>query len=297
MKIENKNINTETDIEEKLINSVAVNSLIQETKIYKLFKELGWRVEHSPYYIDNETGKLREVDISARKFWSKGKRDTYSFGVNFVVECKSINNYHIIASNELDYKCGETLEDTWIGDDGLNNYVKTIELLKKHNIKDRDIQDTLKKLHKFLFPKGLVRYYDYRLDTFDIPIFNSFRETNIGSTKDLDNSVVWKAFQSLNSCILAHQALTWNGIDYEIYNVENEGYISTYKAKLDELFNTIKDSAKHLEYIHPVLAIEANLWELKNKKLKELKYFRLIFQKMFENEMWVDIVSINHLDE
>jgi len=297
MTTENKTQDNLSDLRNRLIKSTAVNSLLQESKIYNLFKTLGWKVEHSPYYLDAETGKFREVDITARKYWSKKKSEEFSFGVNFIIECKSISNYQIIVSSELDYQAGCNLENNWIGDDSTDNYPKTIDLLKKHNIKNKDIQLTLRTFHKFLFPNGLIRYIDYRLDSFDIPVFNAFRETNIGTTKELENSVVWKASQSLNSCIQAHKSMVWEDIDYELYNIENEEFLSTYEDKLSELRQTLISSATHFEYLHPVLVVESNLWELSQGKLNELKYFRFVFQRLFDHEIWIDVVSFDHLAE
>lgn len=77
-----------SDLKKKLINSPAINSLKQELNIYNQFIKLGWNVDHSPYYLDSNTGKFREVDISARKYWGKNSKAKYSFGVNFIVECK-----------------------------------------------------------------------------------------------------------------------------------------------------------------------------------------------------------------
>ena len=56
-------------------------------------------------------------------------------------------------------------------------------------------------------------------------------------------------------------------------------------------------SADHIEYIHPILVVEANLWEIKETDISPLKYYRLIFQKMFEEEIWIDVVNIEYLNE
>ena len=89
----------EQSFNEKLFNSHAVNSLNLETKVYDLFKKLKWNVEHSPYYIDYETNKFREIDITARKYWTSPKSVDLTCAVNFVVECKTLKDYHIVVSN------------------------------------------------------------------------------------------------------------------------------------------------------------------------------------------------------
>jgi hypothetical protein len=289
-----ENSNT-IELKKRLINSSAISSLRQELSIYEKFIQLDWNVEHSPFYADSNTGKYREVDISARKFWAKTGKKKFSFGVNFVVECKSIDNYHIVLCNEQN--ADDSLENDWVGQDGFNNYPETIKLLQKHNVRDIDIQRILKSIHSELFPKGIVRYYTYSLNSFKIPTFCSFRETNIGSTKDLENSVVWKAYQSLYSVIRTRQADKFKYIDYELLTIENEGALSSYEMKLKALEEALISSADHFEIFHPVLVVESKLWNLKSNSIKEMKYCRLVFQEMSGFTTWLDIVDYNYLDE
>jgi hypothetical protein len=292
--------NNTINLKQKLINSSAINSLRQELNIFKKLKRLGWGVEHSPYYLDTSTGKYREIDISARKYWIRKKEEDiekFSFGINFIIECKSINNYQIVVCNEQNSESGSYLENNWIGDDGQNNYPKTIKLLQKHNIKDSDIQETLKAFHKQLFPEGIIRYFDYKLESFKIPTYCAFRETNIGTTKEMENSVVWKAYQSLYSVIRSYKANVWEDIDYELYNIENEEYLSSYKSRLIELKRSLFSTSEHFEIIHPILVLESKLWELKDNNISEIKYCRLIFQENSGFNTWIDIVDYKHLDD
>jgi hypothetical protein len=287
---------TEGTIEQKLINSHAVNSLSLETLVYDKFKKLKWNVAHSPYYIDAETKKFREIDITARKYWRSPKSIDLTCAVNFIVECKTLKDYHIIASNRLEHKVGTDLIHCWIGQDVYTNYSKSIELLTKNNISNDRIRNILKELNSYCYPEVTFRFYEYNVTSFDIPVFNSFRETNIGTTKYLDNSVVWKSFQSLYSCVDAYNSLVWEGIDYHLYDVERENLLNE-EERAEELKKMLLLKAGHMIYLHPILVIESNLWEVVNKKLKKLKYLRLIFQKLFEDELWIDIVSKDHLDE
>lgn len=283
-------------LKRRLLNSSAIGSLNQELNIYNKFEKLGWSVSHSPYYSDSNTGKFREVDVSARKYWKIDNED-FSFGLNFIIECKSINNYQIVVCNEQKPEKGSYIENNWIGDDWSNHYSKTIKLLEKHNIKPQDIQDTVKLFHKHLFPDGLIRYIDYRLESFEIPVYCSFRETNIGTTKEMENSVVWKAFQSLFSYINSHKVDAWKDIDFDLYDIDNEELISTYEGRLEALKEALILHSNHIELIHPVLVVESKLWELKENNLEELKYCRLLFQDISGFDTWIDIVNYNSLDE
>jgi hypothetical protein len=73
-------------------------------KVYNYFKDKGWKVQLSPYYIDNYTQKPREVDIIAEKFYKieppiltranlkEGLSDQQkyigTFNVRLYIECK-----------------------------------------------------------------------------------------------------------------------------------------------------------------------------------------------------------------
>lgn len=287
--------NNKSALEDRLFNSLAVSSLNLETEVYDAFKKLGWTTHHSPYFIDSETNKFREIDITARKYW-KRQKDNLSCDINFIVECKSIKDYHILVSNRLEYENGSDLNHLWIGDDSYYHYQRTIQLLKKHNIRDENIKKILKQFHLACFPKDLFKFYGSTVEAFSIPVFNSFRETNIGNTKELETSVVWKAFQSLYSCIENYKEHTWSDIDYFLYDIENEK-LNTEEDKANELLKSLIWRAEHLTCIHPVLIMESELWEVTKAGLSKLKYFRLIFQKMFTDNIWIDIVNKNFLQE
>jgi hypothetical protein len=73
-------------------------------KVYNYFKDKGWKVQLSPYYIDNYTQKPREVDIIAEKFYkieqpiltranlkeslSDPQKYLGTFNVRLYIECK-----------------------------------------------------------------------------------------------------------------------------------------------------------------------------------------------------------------
>jgi len=52
-----------------------------------------------------------------------------------------------------------------------------------------------------------------------------------------------------------------------------------------------------MSFVHPLLVVESSLWQVTKSGLKKLKYFRLIFQKLFEEEIWIDIVNKDYLEE
>lgn len=281
----------QNEIKNKLLNSDCLKSLIIESKVYKEFNNLSWQTEHSPYFVDPTSKKLRELDIKARKFFHK---DDYSCDVDILVECKSLSNYHIIANNSFPHK--SEFDFIWPG-----NYIdkelnKLDEILFKYNFSTEEISYVKEKLEEYCVPETTYRWINYRLIPFDIPTFNTYRETNVSTFKDIDNSVVWKCILSLQSAIAAHVELLASNIEYIITEVIHRDIVRL--KKIEYIIAGLIDSSNHLYFIHPVIIVESKLWELTDSdELEELKYFRLNIQKFFEEGFWIDIVNFEHLQE
>lgn len=281
-------------IKEKLLSSSAVNSLMLENKVYNLFSKMKWQVWHSPYYLDIISGKNREIDIKASKYWISTKGDNFSCRLEIIVECKSLKDYHIVVSNE-NKKTQFQLPEGWIGNDSNSHYQKLKEILNQNDLPNKSIKEIIKKVDSYCVPDVTYRNVDYLFDAFEIRAFNTFRETNIANTKDIDNSVIWKCQQSLNSCIKSFENLCWNNVDYsiksDIYDLE------LHEILIDKIIKSITEEANYKKVVHPIVVIESNLWELKEGNLETIKYFRLCFQQLFDDEFWIDIVHIDFLEE
>jgi hypothetical protein len=64
-------------------------------KVASLFREAGWQVLVSPYYIDNATDKAREVDLLCEQLWvednqHRKKKPLRLLRIQLIVECKYI---------------------------------------------------------------------------------------------------------------------------------------------------------------------------------------------------------------
>lgn len=286
----------EESLSQKLYCSPAVNSLKLETSVYDSFKKLSWSVQHSPYYLDNESKKFREVDVIARKLWHSSKEINLTVDFHFIVECKSIKDYHIVVSNRQEYEHSNSFREAWIGQDSYAHYPLTTQLLKKNEVSADKMHWIIEQLNEFCFPGSSFLFSKYQVDPFEIPVYNSFRETNIGNTKELENSVVWKSFLSLYSCIHKFEEFIWDGIDYSIHRIDRKDIV-TEENKAEELLKMLLIKARDMNYIQPLLVVESHLWQVADNGVSELKYLRLLFQKLFEDEMWIDIVNKDYLDE
>lgn len=279
------------DIKNKLLKSSSLKSLIIESKVYNQLDKLSWQTEQSPFFIDSSSKKMRELDVKARKHFTK---DSYSCDVDILVECKSLRNYHIIANSPT--QDNGHFDFIWPGNYIYNKVNKLDKLLFKYNFNTEESIYIKEKLEEYCIPNSTYRWLDYKLSPFKIPTFNTYRETNINTTKDIDNSVIWKCVLSLQSAILAHEELLLTNIEDSI--LESIHQDTSKLKKIEKIIESLKDRSNHLYFIHPVIVVESKLWEFTKKgELKELKYFRFNIQKFFEGSLWVDIVNFEHIEE
>jgi hypothetical protein len=285
----------EIQLKEKLLKSSAVNSMILEKKVFDSLVEKKWNVSHSPYFIDTESKKNRELDINAHKFWGNKKED-FSCRVNLLIECKSLKGYHIIVDNKRPDSNYYELKDFWIGNDNIYHYKKLRKIMRKNKINEKNINSIIEKLDIYCCPSTTYRNADFLFSACKIPAFNVFRETNISNTKDIDNSVIWKCQQSLTSCIESFDKSLWKEIEYSINEIQNN-LIFEKGDLVKEITESLICEAKHKKIVHPIIVVESNLWELNEKELKKINYFRLCFQQINDTELWLDVVHIDFIDE
>lgn len=285
----------EIQLKEKLLKSSAVNSMTIERKVFDSLITKKWDVTHSPYFIDSESKKNRELDICASKFWINKKED-FTCRIYLLIECKSLKGYHIIVDNKRSNTNYYELKDFWIGNDNIYHYKKLRKIMRKNNINKKSINSIIQQLDKYCCPSSTYRNADFIFDACEIPAFNVFRETNISNTKDIDNSVIWKCQQSLTSCIESFDKGLWKEIEYSINEIQNN--LLYEKGDLEnELTESLIIEAKHKKITHPIIIIESNLWELKGDRLEKINYFRLCFQQINDTELWIDVVHIDFIDE
>jgi hypothetical protein len=284
----------ENQLKEKLLKSGAVNSMILEKRVFDSLIAKKWDVSHSPYFIDPELKKSRELDICATKYWSNKKED-FNCRIYLLIECKSLKGYHIIVDNKRSANYYE-LKDFWIGNDMLYHYKKLRKIMRTNKINEKNINSIIEQLDIYCCPSEIFRNADFIFNACKIPSFNVFRETNISNTKDIDNSVIWKCQQSLTSCIESFDKGLWKEIKYSINEIQNN--LIFKKGDLEkEIVESLVCMAKYKKVVHPIIVVESNLWELNKNELEKIKYFRLCFQRINDTELWLDVVHIDFIDE
>lgn len=281
-------------IEERIKDSIAAKSMLDEIQISAKLKELDWSVTDNPYYEDRESGKFRELDVFGR-FRLELKNKSLFYDIQLLVESKSINNYHIILSN-ADRFISSDLDVDWPGH---HFYSKSaiLDVLKRLEFNKSEIDALFNKVREFSYPNDSWIYGEFQYSFFSkLESFYSFRETNLGSVKDLNNSVVWKAFQEL---VAVNAYIRKRHLDNMLGDIEY--YIEKKEAetKVDSAFMAIQHYLGTINYIHPVLVIDGSLWSLDQaNNVSALNYARILQTDLYgSNYFWIDVVNRQHFNE
>lgn len=291
----------DNDLKTKLQKSEGFNSLLLESNIKSKLDSFGWECLHSPYFEDYSTNKLREIDLVARKKYEGISHDQSQIFSDIVllIESKSLSNYHIICDSETNKTHSFTdNSEIWMGLDHYQKNKKLIEILNKTELSKLQCKEVIDHFEKRNFPDGFSIFAEKKNPVFkDLKCFSTFRETNIGTTKELDNSVLWKAFQSLNAAKSGYENLIWELIESDLLNDIN--FAITFKEDLFKILNnSLSVTQRRLINIHKIVVLDAHLWTVNNQSIDHLKYFRLLLRNIHGNiENWIDVVNQDHLDE
>lgn len=289
----------------KLSSSDVVNSLRMEAKVCQLLIDHGWDASRSAYYIDESTGKLREIDIHARKYVSDDSRmrkgtNAPLVDLSLFVECKSLAGKNIIFTVDDEPEYNHGLDRYWVG------YDEEIRLILNTMADALSIEaiDSKRMLYRYLTKQA----YDI-IPASDLPtqlpspsvdiVSRSFRETRDGTSKEKDTqngeSVVWKAALRLFSAIDAGKKFarercisTIADKDAVVYRNDNQ-FIDFVGFFLGAEIN-------RNVYFHPILAIKSKLWAIMEDGLNEIRSCRVFFDRIDWKLRYVDIVSDDYLD-
>ena len=180
-------MSTGDEIKARLIGSYSVASMAAEQEVIAAFKRGDWwRVEHGSFFRDVTTGKLRELDVRASRHWSTTSKLDVTLEV--LVEVKSMRGYHLVFAPDANGYDDASAQRVWLGqapEAFRSTLIETGAGLR--------IVKEIEVLHSDLSHPNGVSAIDPLLDIAPPPaqVFaTAFRETNVGSEKELDNSVL-----------------------------------------------------------------------------------------------------------
>jgi hypothetical protein len=241
-------------------------------KVYNYFKNKGWKVQLSPYYIDNYTQKPREVDIIAEKFYkieppisanliykqenlSDQQKYVGTFNVRLYIECKlkKLEEYILFFEKPTNNKFSVLLQgrNIFFYEEELPNvniHYFDKDVLKLFNITDRNNKDYLfnainQSLHSMIYFNTLFKKEGPIISLFSPEEINYLQILGIASfpviiledikTKDINNKPVEDNFVA--------------EVNYAYYDEINRNFKNKI-FHIDVLsFNDIEQFLKNLE--------------------------------------------------
>lgn len=280
------------DLASALLTSNAYKSLSIEAEVFEVVSKYYPRAFQSPYFTDIDTGKLREIDVVAWARYCDNRKIKSHCNLYFFIECKSNKGFNIIASGEdLSNKPYVFDCQIWAGQDVNNGFEKSRRVLSRILPAQDHMNKDLLELDKIFYPRGRRGTINAEPEIFsNLPFYPSFRETNIKDEKDIDNSVLWRAFQSLLSAQESKRKKNWE--DFENAILEYEVNNRLYKTKLS-FEDVIGFSARNIDKIQKIIVIDSPLWRrTQANTIESIEYFRLLRQKIDDSGVdFVDVIN------
>jgi hypothetical protein len=267
-----------------------------ERQIAEIASALGWSVVQSYYYNDPITNKKRELDVHAMKF-AKPNRSSLLYPhvhAHLLIEYKSIEDYHVLF-NDVGEPMRALTPKVWLGEYRRESLIEKIEQF----IPSRDIQQFLTEFDSLSHPHGHAVISHKGISRKSPISATSFREFTNPSHKskirDLENSVLWKAIQSLFSALsslksqIEETSLSW---------IFPHDRISAHtRSHIEDIASTVKNYLLVADYIHPICVIRSKMWMMCEDFVRRVHAVRLHIVNHTHSGEWVDIVSAEYANK
>lgn len=284
------------DIKSRLLKSAALESLRAEQEVVAAFKRVDncWLVDHAPSYRDVTTGKSREIDVRARRSWTKGRGVTSHWAnLDVLVEVKSLKGFHLVFAAEPNDRAGDPVQAGWIG----YAIERMVHVLREGGVGQQLISDLEARLTDLAYPNGTMVARSLMIKPPNAPVYaTAFRETNIGSSKELDSSVLWKAIQSLSSAVDSYRQrlddilLSDLGVTLSWAVPEGRSDVADLVAR------NFETSVRSLTLYHPAVVVDARLWVSLEDRLDEVEHARVVLADTHPAR-WFDVVTRRYVNQ
>ena len=281
-------------LQDKLISSDSLRSLRDETTIAQSLSELGWNATVGPTYADAITNKSREIDVRARRHWATASKPKLNAKITLLCESKRMDGFHLVfadSPSKIPSRLISMAHTVWLGDSSRENDAMLADILVKLGMKSNNCDRFIDSLESISHPDGSALVSKLMISPFKgLPSATTFKETSIKSEKDIDNSVLWRACQALNSVMTACK----NSLRADI---QDDLEFAARFGKLNKTF--IKDFTEAyirkvsvIQIFHPVVVVDAKLWMVRADELEQVPTCRFIQRSASDEEVtWYDVVS------
>jgi hypothetical protein len=237
--------------------------------------------------------------FSLQETWQTKTKSKKSAAVVLAVECKTMRGFHILVNDApipLLFQTSGLAH--WVGYTIHDERERIGDLLRKHQYSPTEAIQVLKGLSKACYPRGMASVYGLLVPPPPVPVcFTAFRETNVGSEKDLDSSVLWRAFLALDSCTNSLEKSRTDAF-FDDLSIDALAFQHDGEEKLSVFVHTIDRYSKSVWLYHPVVVTDAKLWRSAEGTLTELKMARYVRTDGFYSvNKWFDVVPREHFPE
>lgn len=292
------------ELHNKLLKSTAVITTKMESNVCRSCNALNWQAMQGIYYQDLTHSKYRELDVCATQNWeytsNNNPKETIRVAINILAEVKTMAGYHLI----FDSLNTDPLPDfqsnycDWIGYSVDDQKSKIANLLVNEGINQDDTHSIIDAIYHAGYPNDTMKLWPLLIYPSKAKYFSgSFRETNIGSEKELDNSVLWKACQSLWSSI---ESFVESNFQNYLSDLEVDALVARQTNNYESWFElSIEHRSSFASLFHPVVVTEAQLWRLSSsgEEIEQIDSTRLFFRDHKGHTIrWFDVVHIESFD-
>lgn len=284
-------------LKKKLAESASFHSFLSESAVCDVLRSLRWNAKHGAYYEDLETKKQREIDVIAQQFWRrKTKNGDQQVRLTVLIEVKTMKGFHLLVSpfEEDGFSFYQNVH--WLGDPH-GDYSELASSLRVNGMEEGAIDKFVQRLQQFAYPRQKARPWLLMVRPNTETVFTSFRETNIGAEKELDNSVFWKASQSLRS---ASKSIQKSILEAHLEDVAGSVKYApkTEEKRINYVLGWAKDRINRIDVIHPIVVTDADIWVSGSGGPEPVKWSRF-GQYSFDGipEWWCDVVNSKHFAE
>lgn len=249
----------------RLESSEAYRSITAELEVASVLRAHGWKTTHGHYYVDPDTDKVRELDLWGHRLFRVRQPDDEEQFVHLLlpVEVKSANGYHLLLAGGSGSSRVSDRHVSWFGYQAERHPERLAGFLGKLGLERSLAAELTGRFRELAYPNETARV---RGSSVEPPrpryYFSAFRETNIGGTKTLGNSVFWRANMALKSAVRSKKSAHVRGCyadvrtDIRAAMLFDQPISSYFESGAIRLLNVLLS-------FHPVVVVtDAQLWRV-----------------------------------